>query len=53
MTTEEKIEKTKDILRKMYLFKDLTNESDEEFDKKVDYYLDYLSALYKERDKNQ
>lgn len=45
----ERIAKEERALSMMLKFRHLSNESDEEFEKKVDYYLDCLIPLYKER----
>ena len=47
MDAEEKIEKTEQILKDMLLVRNLM--SDEEFWERVDFYLDYLIPLYRER----
>ena len=49
MTTEEKIQKTERTLNDLLLLRHLM--SDEEFWERVDYYLDYLIPLYKQRRK--
>ena len=49
MTTEEKIKKTEGILRDLLLIKDIMDEK--EFWDRIDFHLDYLIPLYKERNK--
>lgn len=45
----ERIAKEEKALSLMLKFRNLSSESDDEFEKKVDYYLDCLIPLYKER----
>lgn len=45
----ERIAKEEKTLSMMLKFRHLSDESDEQFEKKVDYYLDCLIPLYKER----
>ena len=49
----ERIAKEERALSLMLKFRHLSMESDEEFGKKVDYYLDCLIPLYKERKKQE
>ena len=50
-TDEEKIEKTEKILKDLLKVKHLMSEK--ELTEKIDYYLDYLIPLYKERKKKK
>ncbi|MBQ7514498.1 MAG: hypothetical protein IJS95_08975 [Prevotella sp.] len=48
---DKRIAKEEKALSLMLKFRGLSGESNEEFEKKVDYYLDCLIPLYKERKK--
>ena len=50
-SNEEKIEKTEKILKDLLKVKHLMSEK--ELTEKIDYYLDYLIPLYKERKKKK
>ena len=45
---EELIEKELKNLKMMAKFRELTNESESEYQKKVDYYLDHINKLKRE-----
>ena len=50
---EERIRKDFTTLSQMASVRDMTNESDEEYLKKVDYYLDHINKLKRELKKKK